>query len=68
MSSDTFMGVMGKETAIWDSFQQAYERVMDNESRWINLVKLVYYRIVGILMVYIFFILIRSIEIIIFLA
>lgn len=62
------MGVMGKETAIWDSFQQAYERVMDNESRWINLVKLVYYRIVGILMVYIFFILIRSIEIIIFLA
>lgn len=49
MSSDTFMGVMGKETAIWDSFQQAYERVMDNESRWINLVKLVYYRIVGIL-------------------
>lgn len=43
------MGVMGKETAIWDSFQQAYERVMDNESRWINLVKLVYYRIVGIL-------------------
>lgn len=42
-------GGHGKETAIWDSFQQACERVMDNESRWINLAKLVCYGIVGTL-------------------
>lgn len=40
-------GGYGKEVVLWDSFQRAYEAVMDGESKWGSLGLLVYCWIVG---------------------
>lgn len=40
-------GGYGKEVVLWDSFQRAYESVMDGDSKWLNLGFLAYRSIVG---------------------
>lgn len=40
-------GGYGEDVALWDSFQRAYEAVMDGESKWMNLGLLAYSWLVG---------------------
>ncbi|BCS27303.1 uncharacterized protein APUU_60351A [Aspergillus puulaauensis] len=42
-------GGYGTEVALWDSFQRAYEAVMDGDSKWVSLGFLVYFWILGLL-------------------
>ncbi|KAF4151848.1 hypothetical protein CNMCM6936_003640 [Aspergillus lentulus] len=36
-------GAYGKKTLCWDEFQQAYESIMDNEAKWMNLILLLWH-------------------------
>ncbi|OJJ39678.1 hypothetical protein ASPWEDRAFT_387307 [Aspergillus wentii DTO 134E9] len=42
-------GGYGRETLLWDSFQETYERMMNRQCSWMNLLKLVYYAVSRIL-------------------
>ncbi|KAL2869731.1 Metallo-dependent phosphatase-like protein [Aspergillus lucknowensis] len=42
-------GGYGKEVVLWDAFQQAYESAMDCRSRWFNLARLAWLRLVRLL-------------------
>jgi predicted phosphodiesterase len=39
----------GKETLCWDDFQRAYESIMDNEAKWMNLIRLLWHALVRLI-------------------
>lgn len=42
-------GAYGKETLCWDDFQRAYESIMDDDAKWMNLIRLMWHALLQLL-------------------